>query len=222
MKELVITGTARQSAGKKEANQLRKQGFVPCNIYGGASQTYFYAHANDFKNLIYTPDVHQVNLKVGDKSFNAYMQEIQFHPITDKIMHIDFVEVTGEKKMKMEIPVKVTGVAPGVLQGGRIVQKLRKMKIKALPKDMPDQIEVNISSLNIGQSVRVNQIQLPGVEFLNTPTGVIIGVQTTRVVVEEVKPAAATTAAAPAAGAAATTAAAPAADKKAEKPAAKK
>ena len=220
MKELVITGTARQTAGKKEANQLRKQGFVPCNIYGGASQTYFYAHANDFKNLVYTPDVHQVSLKVGDKSFTTYMQEIQFHPITDKIMHIDFVEVTGDKKMKMDIPVKVTGVAPGVLQGGRIVQKLRKMKVKALPKDMPDQIEVNISSLNIGQSVRVNQIQIPGVEFLNTPTGVIIGVQTTRVVVEETKAAPTAAAATPAAGA--TPAAAPAADKKAEKPAAKK
>lgn len=214
MKELVINGTLRESAGKKGVNQLRKQGLVPCNVYGGSEQTYFYAHENDFKKLVYTPDVHQVTLKVGSKSFQAYMQEIQFHPITDKIMHIDFMEVSGEKKMKMEIPVKITGTAPGVLQGGKLVQKLRKLKAKALPKDMPDIVEVNIGSLNIGQSVRVNEVNLPGVEFLNTPTGVIVGVQTTRVVVEETKEKpAATTAATPAA---------PAADKKAEKPAAKK
>ena len=221
MKELVITGTSRKSAGKKEANELRKKGFVPCNIYGGTEQTYFYAHSNDFKSLVYTPDVHQVTLKVGDKSFNTYMQEIQFHPITDKIMNIDFLEVKDDKKMKMEIPVNITGTAPGVLQGGRLVQKLRKMKVKALPKDMPDKIEINVSGLNIGQSVRVNQVNLPGVEFLDTANGVVIGVQTTRVVVEETK--VTTTAAAPAAATpAADKTAAPAADKKAEKPAAKK
>lgn len=219
MKEIVINGTPREAAGSKTAKLLRKQGFVLCNVYGGSEHAYFYAHENEFKNLVYTPDVHQVNLKVGDKTVKALMQEIQFHPVTDKILHIDFMEILEGKKMKMEIPVKVTGTAPGVMQGGRLVQKLRKLKAKALPKDMPDGVEVNVSALNIGQSVRVNQIQLPGVEFLNTPTGVIVGVQTTRVVAEETKEkVATTTAAAPAA----TPAAAPAADKKAEKPAAKK
>jgi large subunit ribosomal protein L25 len=220
MKELVINGTPREAGGKKLANQLRKQSFVPCNLYGGTEHTYFYAHVNDFKKLVYSPDVHQVTLNLGDKSFKAYMHEIQFHPVTDKILHVDFMEFTEDKLMKMEIPVKINGSAPGVLQGGRLVQKLRKLRVKALPKDMPDSVEVDVSTLNIGQSVRVNQVQLPGVELLNTSTGVIVGVQTTRVVVEETKekPAATTTAAAPAATPAATSAA----DKKAEKPAAKK
>lgn len=219
MKELVINGTAREFTGKKGVNQLRREGMVPCNIYGGAEQTYFYAHENEFKKLVYSPSVHQVVLNVGGKSLNAFMQEIQFHPVTDKILHIDFLEAAADKKVKVEIPVKIKGTAVGVTQGGRLVQKLRKMKLRALPKDMPDFIEVNVTDLNIGQSVRVHDIKLPGVEFLDTPNGVIVGVQTTRVVVEETAAkdkAAATTTATPAA---ATPAAAPAAEKK---PAAKK
>lgn len=218
MKELAINGTPRESAGKKGVNQLRREGMVPCNIYGGAEHTYFYAHENEFKKLVYTPEVHQVVLNVGGKTFKAFMQEIQFHPVSDKILHIDFMQVADDKKMKVEIPVKISGTAVGITQGGRLVQKLRKMKVKALAKDMPDFIEINVANLNIGQSVRVSEIKLPGVEFLDTLNGVIVGVQTTRVVVEEATKSAATTTAA-ATPAAATPAAAPAAEKK---PAAKK
>ena len=227
MKEFVINGTPREVSGRNGVNQLRKKGFIPCNVYGGSEQSFFYAHENDFKKLVYTPDVHQVTLNVGSKSFKTYMQEIQFHPITDKIMHIDFLEISDSKAMKMEIPVKVTGSAPGVLQGGQLVQKLRKLKAKALPKDMPDLVEISVSTLNIGDYVRVNQIKLPGVAFLNTPSGVIVGVQTTRVVVEEVKEKTVVTTTAAAVPGATPTVAAPAADKdkkaeKTEKPAGKK
>jgi large subunit ribosomal protein L25 len=129
---------------------------------------------------VYTPDVNTVNLNVGGKTYSAIMKDIQFHPVTDKIMHIDFLELSDDKAVRMEVPVKITGNSVGVRAGGVLVSKMRKLKIAALPKHLPDYVEVKIDDLNIGQDVRVRDIAIDGVTFLDSPGNVITGVKTTR------------------------------------------
>lgn len=197
MKSFTINGDLRAAQSKQELKKLRAEGKVPCVLYGGKEQVHFSAPVLDFRNLVYTPDVYTVNINAGGKSYNAVMKEIQFHPVTDALQHIDFVELNPEKAVTIDIPVKITGNAVGVRAGGILVNKMRKLKISALPKHLPDYVEVKIDDLNIGNDVRVRDLNLEGVTFLDSPSAIITGVKTTR------NTAAAATEAAPAAGAAA-------------------
>jgi len=221
MKSVSISGSPRANVGKKDAKALRNAKQVPCVLYGGKEQIHFAVLAADFKNLIYTPDVNLVDLEIAGKKYNAIMQEAQFHKIHDQILHVDFLEIKSGKPVTMNIPVKTTGTSPGVRAGGRLVKKLKTLRTKGLVEKMPDTINIAIDEMQIGNSVRVEDIIIDGLTFLNAPNITVVGVETTRVVVEEVKaaaPAAAgAKAAAPAAPAAAGAKAAPAA-----KPAAKK
>lgn len=219
MKTVSISGSPRVSVGKKDAKALRANGNVPCTLYGGTEQINFYAPYNDFRHVVYTPDVNKVVVKVNGKEYETLLQEIQFHPVNDKIMHIDFLQLFPEKQVIIDIPVVITGSSAGVKAGGKMVVISRKLKIKALPANLPDFISVDITNLEIGQSTRVGDLSLPNVQFLDTPNRVIVGVQMTRAVVEEPKAAAA---AAPAAGAAAAKAPAAAAGAKAPAAAAAK
>lgn len=201
MKSITINGDLRAAQSKQELKKLRAEGKVPCVLYGGKEQIHFSAPVLDFRHLVYTPDVYTVNVNAGGKTYQAIMKEIQFHPVTDSLMHIDFLELSGDKSVSMEVPIKITGNSVGVRAGGILVNKMRKLKIAALPKHLPDFIEVKIDDLNIGDDVRVRDISLDGVTLLDSPSNVIAGVKTTRAT-------AAAAAAAPAAGAAAAPAAA--------------
>ena len=207
MKSFSIIGTKRAAQEKHEARNLRAEGKVPCVLYGGKEQIHFSTPAISLKGLVYTPEVHTVELNINGSSYKAIMKDIQFHAVSDKIQHIDFLELDDNKKVTVEIPVKITGNAVGVRAGGQLLTKLRKLKISALPKDLPDSVVIKIDDMNIGDSVRVKDIKIKGVDFLDTPNNIITAVKTTRIVVEEVKvetpvAGAAIPGAAPAAGAA--------------------
>ncbi|MBL7889824.1 MAG: 50S ribosomal protein L25/general stress protein Ctc [Bacteroidia bacterium] len=200
MKSVSISGSPRANVGKKDAKALRNAKQVPCVLYGGKEQVHFSVLAADFKNLIYTPHVHTVELDVAGKKFNAIMQEAQFHRVNDELLHVDFLEIVAGKPVVMNIPVKTTGVSPGVRAGGKLVKKLKTLKVKGLVEKMPDTIDIAIDSLEIGQGVRVADIKMDGLTMLNAANVTVVGVQTTRAAAAEATAAAA--AAAPAKGAA--------------------
>ncbi len=217
MRTVSMSGFLRGNVGKKDAKKIRREGNVPCVVYGGKEQLHFYTDAKSFQKIVFTPEVCFVKLNLNEKEYDVILQDIQYHPVTDNIMHADFMELNPERHIIMNIPVKVSGVAPGVLKGGKVVQKYRKLKIKALPAHMPEVIEVSINGLEIGQNVKVSDVPAEKFTILDNKNNTIVGVSVTRVV-EEVAPTA-EAAAAPAAGAAATpaagAAAAPAAGAKA-------
>ncbi len=204
MKSIEIKGTKRTTLSKQEVKSLRNEEKVPCVLYGGKDQLHFSADASEFKPLIYTPAVHTVSIDVDGSNYQAIVQEVQFHPINDRIMHIDFLAIADDKPVVMDIPVKLTGTSEGVRAGGRLVAKVRKLKVRAMPNALPDFIEISISNLNIGDSIRVRDLQRKDITFLDSPNNVVVGVRVTRAVVEATPVAAATAAPAAAAPAAAT------------------
>ncbi|MCE9538709.1 MAG: 50S ribosomal protein L25/general stress protein Ctc [Bacteroidetes bacterium] len=222
MKSVSISGSPRANVGKKDATALRNAQQVPCVLYGGKEQIHFAVLSADFRNLIYTPDVNVVDLEIGGKKYNAILQEAQFHKIYDQLLHVDFLEITPGKPVTMNIPVKTTGTSPGVRAGGKLVKKLKTLKAKGLVEKMPDTINIAIDEMQIGQSIRVEDIVIDGLTFLNASNITVVSVETTRVAAAEEAKAAApgAKAAAPAAKAAAPAAGAKAAP--AAKPAAKK
>jgi len=220
MKTLALSGTQRKAIGRTNANSIRREGKVPCILYGGKDIVHFEATEKDFKPLVFTPDVHMIKLDVGGKQVDAILQAIQFHPVTDKIMHVDFLEVMGDKPVVMDIPIKLNGTSVGVKEGGKLLKKLTRIRVKAPISKIPGTIDLNIEPLKIGDYIRIKDLKYEGVSFLHEQNVTIVAVKVTREVVEEVTPAAAAAAAvagaAPAAGAPA--AAAPAKEeKKAEK-----
>ena len=212
MKTVTLSGTQRNAVGKKGTHTLRKEGKVPCILYGGKEVIHFEAIEKDFKTLVYTPDVHLIKLDVGGKKVDAILKDIQFHPVTDGIQHVDFLEVIADKPVVMNIPVKFNGTATGVREGGQMLKKLTKIRTKALISKIPATIELNVETMKIGDYIRIKDLNYDGVTFLHEPSVTIVAVKTTRVVVEEVTPAAAAAAAVAGAPAAAAGAAAPAAE----------
>jgi large subunit ribosomal protein L25 len=180
MKSFAIKGSLRETNGKGAAKQLRDQGNVLCVLYGGKEQIHFTAPEASFKKLVYNHEVHTVELSIDGKEYQAIMKDLQFHPVTDKILHIDFLELSKDKPVVMDIPVKISGNSVGVRQGGKLVTKVRTLKVKALPAKLPDFISVNIDSLEIGKSIRIADIKVNGVELLDSPSNVVTSVQTTR------------------------------------------
>ncbi len=220
MKAVSISGSLRANVGKKDASALRNANQVPCVLYGGKEQVHFAVSTPEFKNLIYTPEVQTVDLNISGKKYNAILQEAQFHTLTDNLLHVDFLEIVAGKPVTMNIPVKTTGTSPGVRAGGKLLKKLKTLKVKGPVEKMPDTIDIAIDSLEIGQGVRVGDIKLEGLTLLNAESVTVVSVQVTRAAVasadEAAKAAAPAKAATPAAGAAKPAAAA------AAKPAAKK
>jgi len=205
MKSLTIKGTKRVGLTKQELKKLRADGNVPCVLYGGKENVHFCTEALKLRDLVYSPNVYTVNLDVDGEQHQAVMQDIQFHPVTDKILHIDFLLLQNNKPVSISVPVSIKGSAEGVKQGGKLIQKMRKMQISALPANLPDDIEIDVTTLGIGQAVKVSNIQRDNITLLDSPNNIIVAVRTTRNVVEE------SPAAAAAAPAAAKPAAAPAA-----------
>ena len=185
MKTLAINVQLREKVGKSNTRSLRNQGNVPCVLYGGEKQVTFYAHENDFRKLVYTPDVFLVELDINGDKVNAIMQDIQFHPVTDKILHIDFLQVFDDKPVTVSIPVILNGIAVGVRNGGNLLFRRNKIITKGLISNLPDAIELNIEHLKIGMFIYIKDISIEGCEFLAPGNSVVVGVKTARTAIEE-------------------------------------
>ncbi|MEN7550675.1 50S ribosomal protein L25/general stress protein Ctc [Rapidithrix thailandica] len=169
MRTLELVAYKRQDLGKKTAQKLRAEGLVPCVLYGGKENVHFAVPMILFRDLAYTPEVAQVNLNVEGTEYQCILQDLQFHPVSEIITHADFLELNEDKEVKMDVPVKFVGNSPGVQKGGKLVTKLRKAKVRALPKDMPEAIQVDISKLELGKSVKVSEIKAENFTILNNP-----------------------------------------------------
>jgi large subunit ribosomal protein L25 len=180
MKSIAISGSPRENVGKRDAKELRYQSKVPAVLYGGATQTHFSVSAADLKPVVYTPNVHFIDLEVSGVKAQAIIQDLQFHPLTEQILHVDFLQLDPAKPVTIEIPIKLTGSSPGVKAGGKLVQKLRKLRVKALPKDHQDTIDISIEHLEVGKSVRVSEVKVDNLTILNAPEDTIVSVTTSR------------------------------------------
>ena len=180
MKSITINGSERESVGKVATKALRNAGLVPCVLYGGNQAVHFSAEEKAFKNLVYTPNAHTVVIDLGTKKFDAVLQDIQVHPVSDKILHLDFFQLFNDKEITMEVPVKITGVSPGVLLGGVLRLNTRKLKVKALPKNLPDFIETNISELEMGNKLYVTKLVSDKYKLLHPDNTVVAQVRISR------------------------------------------
>ena len=185
MKTVSLSGSPRENVGKKDAKGLRKQGLVPCVVYGGGEQIHFFLDERDFSKIIFTPDTNVANITIGDKEISTLLQDVQYHPVSDKVLHADFLEIKLDKPVKTSLPVKSTGSAVGVLKGGSMKQLMRKVAVLALVEDIPDFIELDISKLDIGDSINIRDLKVDKVKFLDRPEDVIISVKVTRIAVDE-------------------------------------
>jgi large subunit ribosomal protein L25 len=180
MKTIAISGSPRENVGKRDAKELRYEGKVPAVLYGGKEQSHFAVVTTELKDAIYTPEANFVSIDINGKKTNAIIKELQFHPVTDQLLHVDFLQLFDDKEILMEIPVKLTGTSPGVKMGGKLVQKLRKLRVKALPKDMPQAVEVSIAKLEVGNLFRVRDLEKGAYTVTNTPEDTIVSVGMSR------------------------------------------
>ena len=180
MKSITIKGSERENVGKKATKAVRDAGMVPCVIYGGNQPVHFVADERAFKDLVYTPNAHTVVVELNGTSYNVIMQDIQFHPVSDKILHIDFFQLSDDKEIIMEVPVKVTGTSPGVLLGGVLRLNQRRLKVKALPKNLPDFVEANISELQMGNKLYVTKLETNNFKLMHPDNTVVCQVRISR------------------------------------------
>ena len=180
MKSITIQGTKRESVGKKSTKALRDAELVPCVVYGGTEPLNFSTEEKSFKNLVYTPDAHTVSIEVDGQTIPAVLQDIQFHPITDKILHVDFYQLSDDKPVIMEVPVKITGRARGVVAGGVLRQSFRKLKVKAFPANLPDEIVVDVTPLRIGNKLYVAALKNDNYTFMHPDNAVVAAVKMSR------------------------------------------
>jgi large subunit ribosomal protein L25 len=180
MKTLAMFGYLRDGVGKSSTKALRNEGKVPCVLYGGKENINFSMYSADFKNLVYTPNTYKVQLDIDGTIYKAVLKDIQFHPVNDSILHADFLAIHDDKEVEMLIPVKVVGNSVGVRAGGKLIVKSKKLRVKALPKNLPDFIEVNIETLDIGGSLKVANVEVENLTLLDSPNNPIVSIKTTR------------------------------------------
>jgi len=180
MKTIVLKGDARIGSGKKATKALRTEGKVPCVAYGKNGNKHFGVYEYDFRNLVYTPNTYLVQLNLESGKILAKLQDIQFHPVSEAIIHADFMEVYPDVPLTISIPVNVSGNAPGVRAGGRLITKIKKLTVKGMIKDIPDSIEINVDKMEIGNNVRVSDINIKGLEMLDTKANSILSCSATR------------------------------------------
>jgi len=181
MKSLEIQVIKRETFGKKVNKALRKVDNVPCVLYGGKENIHFFCHENLFKELIYSPNVYIVKLIVDGVHYDAILQDIQYHPLNDKILHIDFLEVYPDKKVTIGVPVKVHGHSIGVKEGGKLVLEHRKLKVRGLFHDLPDSVEINVEELGLGKAIRVGDLEKHNFRFIEPDNIIVVSVKVTRV-----------------------------------------
>lgn len=181
MKTVSMSGSLRENVGKKDAKKHRMEGKVPCVIYGGKEQIHFVTDERSFANIIFTPEVYIIKLDIDGKQHEAILQDVQYHPVTDKILHADFLEIMSGKPIKIALPVLLQGSATGVIKGGRLVHNMRKIMVKGLVEDIPENIPIDITDLEIGDSVKIKDLSINKLHFLDLPSEVVTSVRTTRV-----------------------------------------
>lgn len=180
MKTVSLSGSPRENVGKKDAKAIREKGHVPCVVYGGKEQIHFSTNERSFKNIVFTPEACFVEIDLNGKKYLTILQDVQYHPVSDKILHADFMEITENRYIKLDIPVRLEGTSPGVLKGGRLVQKMRKLPIKALSINMPQEIVVNIGKLNINDKIKAVNVKSDKYELLLNDNTVIVMIMKSR------------------------------------------
>lgn len=186
MEVVSISGKLREVVGKKDAKGLRREELVPCVVYGGEENIHFYTNTRSFKDLIFTADAHLVELDIDGNKVQAVLKATQYHPVTDELMHADFMQVFDDKEVIMQIPVHLQGSALGVRNGGKLRHAQRRLQVKALPKDLPSAIEIDITNMRIGHTQTVADIQEgKPFEILNASRSVVVAVLTARNAVED-------------------------------------
>ncbi len=183
MKKVSLSGSKRENVGKKDAKAIRNSGRVPAVVYGSGKQTHFSVKHTDMEKIVYNKDVFNVEIDVEGDKFSTIIQAIQFHPVTDRVQHVDFLELNDKKKVKVDIPVELEGRSEGVMMGGRLQQVFRKLSVFAFPKDLPEVIKVDITNLKIGDSIRVKDLMTDEMQLLNAPNAVVVSVKMARGVV---------------------------------------
>jgi len=181
MKKLELTGTSRTEFGKKAAASIRKNGLVPCILYGGEAVIHFNLDENDTRPLIVTPDIHYAELTIDGKKHLAILKEVQFHPVKDTTLHIDFLEIFDNKPIIMEVPVKLSGLSEGVKEGGKLSQELRKLKVKGLYTDIPDVLNIDVTKIRLGNTLQVGALSFDKLELMTAKQAVVCSVKLTRV-----------------------------------------
>ena len=181
MKSIEIKGKLREKIGKSNSRKLRSQGNVPCVIYGEGENIHFYAHENDFRKMIYSPNVFRVKLDIEGKKYEAVLQDIQFHPVTDSILHIDFYQIREDKPVTVNVPVQFSGVAEGVKEGGKLLCEMRWMKVRGLPNHLPDMIDLDVTGLKLGNSIKIGDLDYSNLELMHSKNSVVASVKLTRV-----------------------------------------
>lgn len=187
MKSIDITGSLRTETGKKATHALRKDSQVPCVLYGMKKDenglpvaTPFTVTVEGLRKLVYTPHIYVVNLNIDGQVYNAIMKDIQFHPVTDAILHVDFYQINEENPIVMEVPVQLDGLAEGVRAGGKLVLQIRKLKVKALYNNMPERVVINVTNLGLGKTIKVGELHYDNMEILNAKEAVVCAVKLTR------------------------------------------
>jgi large subunit ribosomal protein L25 len=181
MKTIEIKGSLRTELGKKSSKEIRKEGGVPCVIYGKESNIHFHAHELSFKNLVYTHEAHLVKINLDGQEYNAVLQDMQFHPVNDRILHADFVLIYPHKPIVIDIPVSITGECAGVKAGGKLIVKRRHLKVKGLAEDLPEDLLVDVTNLAIHHSIKVGELSFNKVELLDPKITAVVTVATSRV-----------------------------------------
>ena len=180
MKSISIKCTKREVVGKKEAKRLRGEGLVPGVLYGGEEPIHFYAPEKEFKSIIYTPHVYLIDLDIDGTVYQSIIQDKQFHPVEEQLLHVDFLRTADDKMVKVEIPVKTEGFAKGIRKGGKLKLNLRTLKVKAMVKYLPDAITINVDDLDLGQSYKVGALVRENLEFLNAKAVPVVTIMITR------------------------------------------
>ncbi len=185
MKRIELAGELRTEVGSKESKLLRAENNVPCILYGGEEPHHFFLNGILLDKYVFTPEVYLYEIEIDGKKYLASMKEVQFHPVTDKPIHVDFLELDESKEAKVAIPVRLLGIPIGVRNGGRLNQNYRKITIKGLPDQLPEFLEVNVDDIQIGQSIRIEEITVDGLQIMEDPSEVLVTVKMARTVIEE-------------------------------------
>lgn len=187
MKVITIEGTKREELGSKSAKQLRREDNVPCVIYGGEENIHFYTPSTSFKVLLYTAEAHAVEINLGGESVKAVIRDVQYHPVTDEIEHVDFFQLVSGREVTIEVPINLIGNARGVRNGGRLKVNLRKLRVKATEENLPGKLDIDIENLRIGQAIRVEEVNTDGFVIDHEPQRVILTIQNARNAVEDLE-----------------------------------
>ena len=180
MKTITLTGHERPVVGSRNAKDLRNEGKVPCVIYGGKANVHFWAYVQDFGPIVYTPETYRVQINVGGTVYDTVIKDMQFHPVSERMDHIDFVELKTDSPVVVELPVQITGTAEGVRKGGKIVMNLKRMKVRGMLNEIPSSVLVPVDALDLGKSIRVREVESGTLTILNDPSLPVVSIAVPR------------------------------------------